>query len=73
LTKANSYYTIILKNFIAGGLHMNMEWIWMNGQLVKKEAATVSILAHGLYYGSSFFEGIRAYMKQHATKRLFFV
>jgi len=37
------------------------EWIWVNGQLVPWEEAKVHVLVHGLHYGSSVFEGIRAY------------
>jgi branched-chain amino acid aminotransferase len=37
------------------------EQIWMNGEFVPWEAATVHVLAHGLHYGSGVFEGIRAY------------
>jgi branched-chain amino acid aminotransferase len=39
--------------------------VWVNGQLVPWEKATVHVSAHALHYGSSVFEGIRAY----ATKR----
>jgi len=35
--------------------------IWLNGALVPQEEAKVSVLAHALHYGSSVFEGIRAY------------
>ena len=35
--------------------------IWMNGKLVEHDEATVHVLSHTLHYGSSFFEGIRAY------------
>lgn len=35
--------------------------IWMNGELVPQERAVVSVLAHALHYGTSVFEGIRAY------------
>jgi branched-subunit amino acid aminotransferase/4-amino-4-deoxychorismate lyase len=35
--------------------------IWMDGKLVDRDQATVSILAHVIHYGSSIFEGIRAY------------
>ncbi|PYE52869.1 branched-chain amino acid transaminase [Deinococcus yavapaiensis] len=35
--------------------------IWFNGQLVPQEEAKVSVLSHALHYGSSVFEGIRAY------------
>jgi branched-chain amino acid aminotransferase len=37
------------------------EWVWMNGELVKYEYATVHVTAHALHYGSSVFEGVRAY------------
>jgi branched-chain amino acid aminotransferase len=36
-------------------------YIWFNGRLVPWEKATVHVLAHALHYGSSVFEGIRAY------------
>lgn len=35
--------------------------IWMNGQMVPWEQATVHVMAHALHYGSSIFEGIRVY------------
>lgn len=35
--------------------------IWMNGRAVPAGQATVSVRAHALHYGSSIFEGIRAY------------
>jgi branched-chain amino acid aminotransferase len=35
--------------------------IYMNGQLVPKEEAKVSVYDHGLLYGDGVFEGIRAY------------
>ncbi len=37
------------------------EWIWHNGKFVKWEDATVHVTAHALHYGSSVFEGLRAY------------
>lgn len=40
---------------------MSAEWIWRNGEFVKWEDATVHVTAHALHYGSSVFEGIRAY------------
>ena len=36
-------------------------WIWHNGKLVPWEKARVHVFAHALHYGSSVFEGIRAY------------
>jgi branched-chain amino acid aminotransferase len=35
--------------------------IWMNGELVPEEDAKVSVLTHALHYGTSVFEGVRAY------------
>lgn len=56
------------------------QFIWFNGKLVPWEKATVHVLTHALHYGSSVFEGIRAYethkgvcifrLKEH-THRLF--
>ncbi len=37
------------------------EVIWFNGQFVPWDEAKVHVLAHVLHYGSSVFEGIRAY------------
>ncbi len=37
------------------------EWIWHNGRFVKWADATVHVTAHALHYGSSVFEGLRAY------------
>jgi len=55
-------------------------FIWFNGKLVPWEKATVHVLSHALHYGSSVFEGVRAYetprgvaifrLRDH-TKRLF--
>ncbi|MEM8933186.1 MAG: branched-chain amino acid transaminase [Acidobacteriota bacterium] len=36
-------------------------WIWLNGDWKPWETATVHVSAHALHYGSSIFEGIRAY------------
>ena len=40
---------------------MPAEWIWRNGEYIKWEDATVHVSAHAIHYGSSVFEGIRAY------------
>jgi len=55
-------------------------YIWMDGKFVKWENAKIHILSHVIHYGSSVFEGIRAYrtrkgiavfrLKEH-TERLF--
>lgn len=36
-------------------------YIWFNGKLIPWKEATVHVLSHALHYGSSVFEGIRAY------------
>ena len=38
-----------------------MMQIWMNGKLMPRSEATVSVYDHGLLYGDGCFEGIRAY------------
>lgn len=40
---------------------MSANYIWMNGELVPYEQANVHVTAHALHYGSSVFEGVRAY------------
>src|ERR1017187_2286396 len=55
-------------------------YIWFNRKLVAWEKATVHVLSHALHYGSSVFEGVRAYetprgvaifrLRDH-TRRLF--
>ncbi|MGB3142177.1 MAG: branched-chain amino acid aminotransferase, partial [Aestuariivirga sp.] len=35
--------------------------IWFDGQIVPWKEARVHVLTHGLHYGSSIFEGERAY------------
>ena len=40
---------------------MTAEWIWRDGEFVKWDEATVHVSAHALHYGSSVFEGLRAY------------
>ena len=37
------------------------EWIWFSGEWVRWEDAMVHVTAHALHYGTSAFEGIRAY------------
>ena len=38
-----------------------IRWIWMNGELIEFEKATIHVLTHALHYGSGAFEGIRCY------------
>jgi len=37
------------------------EYIWMNGEFVPWDEAKVHVMSHALHYGSSVFEGLRAY------------
>ena len=56
------------------------EFIWFNGKIIPWGEATIHVMAHALHYGSSVFEGLRAYetpkgpaifrLAEH-TKRLF--
>eukprot|EP01041_Mallomonas_annulata_P020645 gene20645-40482_t len=51
-------------------------WIWMDGEFKPWREAKVHVLTHGLHYGSSIFEGERAYDGQifeslRHTERLF--
>jgi branched-chain amino acid aminotransferase len=41
------------------------EWIWMNGDYVPWDDASVHVLSHGLHYGTGVFEGIRCYETEH--------
>jgi branched-chain amino acid aminotransferase len=41
--------------------------IWMNGKFVAFEDAKIHILSHVVHYGSSVFEGIRAYDTPRGT------
>jgi branched-chain amino acid aminotransferase len=43
------------------------EKIWMNGELVDWPDARVHVLSHGLHYGTTVFEGIRAYDAAEGT------
>lgn len=40
---------------------MTSQFVWHNGEFINWEDATVHVTAHALHYGSSIFEGIRAY------------
>ncbi|MGF1509379.1 MAG: branched-chain amino acid transaminase [Myxococcota bacterium] len=42
-------------------------FIWFNGKIVPWEDATVHVMTHALHYGSSVFEGIRAYETSSGT------
>ena len=49
---------------------MRADYIWMNGEVIPWDQATVHVFAHALHYGSSAFEGIRAY-EINGTPHLF--
>lgn len=40
---------------------MQADYIWMNGEIIPWDQAQVHVFSHALHYGSSVFEGIRAY------------
>jgi branched-chain amino acid aminotransferase len=48
--------------------------IWYNGEYVDWKNAKVHVLSHGLHYGSTVFEGVRAYggeifkLKEHTDR-----
>ena len=56
------------------------QYIWFNGHMVPWQDAQVHVMSHALHYGSSVFEGVRAYdtpkgtcifrLQEH-TRRLF--
>jgi branched-chain amino acid aminotransferase len=56
-------------------MHMGTK-VWLNGKLVDREDAKISVFDHGLLYGDGVFEGIRSYsgrvfrLKEH-IRRLF--
>lgn len=40
------------------------EFVYMNGEYVEKEKAVIPVMTHGFLYGTSIFEGIRAYYNE---------
>ena len=42
-------------------MFQNVQYVWMNGQCVPWQSATVHASSHVLHYGSGVFEGIRCY------------
>lgn len=40
------------------------EFVYMNGKYVEKEKAVIPVMTHGFLYGTSIFEGIRAYYNE---------
>jgi len=48
-----------------------VDWIWMDGELVRWDDANVHILTHTLHYGLGAFEGIRAYRRADGRSVVF--
>lgn len=46
---------------------MDVDRIWMDGEIIDWEDATVHVLTHALHYGTAVFEGIRAYDTEDGT------
>ena len=46
-------------------------YIWFDGKLVPSEDAKIHVLTHALHYGTSYFEGIRAYACADGTSAVF--
>ncbi len=46
---------------------MDVDRIWMDGEIIDWENATVHVLTHALHYGTAVFEGIRAYDTEEGT------
>lgn len=44
-----------------------VEYIWMDGSMEAWDDANIHVLSHGLHYGTSIFEGIRAYDTDNGT------
>jgi branched-chain amino acid aminotransferase len=47
------------------------EFIWLDGKFVKWEDAKVPVMTHALHYGTSIFEGIRAYASNNSKLYVF--
>src|SRR5260221_1178006 len=59
------------RNFLTGDQKVmtfdNGPFIWFDGKFVRWEDANIHVTAHVLHYGSSVFEGIRAYETKNGT------
>lgn len=43
---------------------MSEEYVYLDGEYVEKEKATIPVMTHGFLYGTAVFEGIRAYYNE---------
>ena len=50
---------------------MESKYIWMNGEMVEYEKATVHFLTPAMHYGAALFEGIRAYQTDSGKASIF--
>lgn len=70
------FFKFNFSNTVGEGDFVSEQWIFLDGQFVKKEDAKVSVYDHGFLYGDGVFEGIRVYngniyrLNQH-LKRLY--
>jgi branched-chain amino acid aminotransferase len=48
-----------------------VDWIWLDGQMVRWDEAQVHVLTHSLHYGLSAFEGIRCYKRDDGRSVIF--
>lgn len=44
------------------------EFVYMNGNYIEKEKAVIPVMTHGFLYGTSIFEGIRAYYNEEENQ-----
>ncbi|WP_054842539.1 branched-chain amino acid transaminase [Vulcanisaeta distributa] len=49
-----------------------MKYVWVDGKLVPEREAVIPILTHALHYGTSVFEGIRAYWNSESNNLYIF-
>ncbi len=56
------YFNKLLLNCLKNKIMKEkFKFIWFNGKIISSEKAKISVVNHGLHYGSSVFEGIRCY------------
>jgi branched-chain amino acid aminotransferase len=48
-----------------------IQYVWMDGEILPYRDANISILSHSLHYGTAAFEGIRAYAGKKGNTALF--
>lgn len=52
-------------------MSLKTEKIWLDGEMVRWEDATVHVLSHALHYGTAYFEGIRCYQLADGRSAVF--